>query len=536
MTGDGEFNPMPFEDDTYAFPTPIPSAGGSGGGRPRSPSPTPAPRPTPSLTATPAPDMYENDRGVTRNTPSMTIFPEGPDYAGTRGDDVFSGNHGANRPHEAMDYSDPVPNRPHTAMDFDPTPNRPHVAMDYDPNGLPVDPGMDAGPGLFGDNGAVNPFDQWWKQPFDTVTGSASAFAEASPNTGGSIWEGEDALGNLGNNLALGSDLSADLGSLGYGEDYPAALEAPESPFNALAEGSGIPVEPEPLNQDVGDTEWTANPHEPRRFLPGSEETVEPTPTRSLAGGGDIRTFNTPISLGAFLNEPLASLRYGEGYSVPFGGRPPDLQPGEGYIAPGAEQAGGHWVDVPGGQLWVEGPSGSQGAGGGQAPRNAQSSPSIRSELATTPPGMTVVGTDRQTGQPVYRETSTGKLFVNPGTGTPLTHYNYGTGQREALRETGSFSDSLNQGAEQQAMSPVKFGMNVGGDEGRSVNIPSQSGFIEILGEDGVFAERRPFNPRVDPATRGMLRNWSRTNTNALDVAARGLARSAGPAYGGTGG
>ncbi len=230
-----------------------------------------------------------------------------------------------NRPHSAMDYTDPVPNRPHVAMDFADT--YPASAFDEVPGysyslGEPTvqtptlagSPGnLDNEPSLF-ENVGANPFDQWWRTDpiFDTATASASM----SANDGGGIWSGDEPLNNFGNDVALGSDLSTDLGSLSYGEDYP-AVEAPatDSPFTPIAEGTGIPVEPDPLNQDTGDTEWTTRPDD-RRFLPGAEdESSEPPPASSIAGP-NIRTFgghmfNQPISLGAFLNMPFEALRYG---------------------------------------------------------------------------------------------------------------------------------------------------------------------------------------------------------------------------------
>lgn len=340
---------------------------GGDGGLPRASAPQPTHSPTPVVRGT----MTTGDRS----------------NAGLVNPRLFRHDNAANT--EFWVGSSPNPNRPHTAIPFEDTSTRNAsvsagaTVPQYPATGSVFDevPGysysvgeptvqtprmagssldLDTAPSLF-DDAPMNPFDQWWKTPTDAPSVTVNA-----GDSGGSIWSGEETLSNFGQDVALGNDLNADLGALGYGEDYP-AIETPvsdEPPM--LAEGTGIPVEPDPLNQDVGDLEWTTSEND-RRFLPGSEpESVEPVPTRSLTLGPNIRdfgghSFGTPLTLGAYLNMPLASLQYGEGYEIPFGGRPDDLQAGEGYIAPGAQQAGGHWVDVPGGQLWVEDSGGGEG-------------------------------------------------------------------------------------------------------------------------------------------------------------------------------
>lgn len=157
---------------------------------------------------------------------------------------------------------------------------------------------LDAEPSLFPSA------DEWWKQ--DQIMGNASASASLSQGDGGSIWEGGDTMGEFAE-TSLGTDLNADLGSLGFGEGYPNV----ESPFAPTAEGTGIPVEPGVLPQRTGDIEWTTSPEE-RRFLPSPEQSSNPS-------GPDIRTFGNNFSLGEFLNASLGSMRYGEGYGVSGG-------------------------------------------------------------------------------------------------------------------------------------------------------------------------------------------------------------------------
>lgn len=507
VTGDGYWDPRldtEVNSGNYAFPTPVPSAGGS-----RSPAPTPAPAmprstPRPTVAPTPArqaPDFYEDERGVFKNSPSATIFPDGPDYAGFRGDEFYSGDFGT--PREPTYSSTPGAETARLEPSF--LFGQPSVEV-LTASGRGSAGNLDTEPSLF-PQGGTNPFDEWWKA---TPQGAPSVTVNAG-DTGGSIWAGDDTLGNFGNNLALGSDLSADLGSLGYGEDYPATETAvAESPFSAIADSSGIPVEPDPLNQDVGDTEWTTSP-EDRRFLPGSEpESIEPTPTRSLTLGPSLRnfggqSFGTPLSLGAFLNTPLESLRYGEGYEIPFGGRPRDLQAGEGYIDP-QSQSGGHWVDEPGGQRWVEAAPGSTGFSGGNTASSGNRP--VNSGTGTQP----------------------ATAFSDPDTYYEGTYFDYGTGHYQALHDPGSFSDNPNQGAEQSARSPVKFGMNPAGDEGHGV-FNTGSGFSARLHPEGGFEMVSSGRDWRTPAEKryGIFLSNLRTS-------ARGRAQTAGPDYGGTGG
>lgn len=504
--GERSFDPMPREG-VYSEPTPLPNVD-------RQPSPTPAP------------DFFENERGVFRNDPSATIYPEGPDYAGFKGDEFYSGD---------FDDTSTVPNRPHSAMDFSSSEEwmsehtaagSPTVTIfpgidqttgqwrkdDYRTVGPTVETptltgtgaagNLDNEPSLFG-NAGTNPFDQWWRN--DPVFGDADVSASASANTGGSIWAGDDTLGNFNNDLALGSNLGTNLGSLGYGEDYP-ATETPvgESPFSPIAEGTGIPVEPDTLPQDIGDTEWTSTPDD-RRFLPEPDATPPPTPTRSLAGGPNLRTFGGPITLGAYLNEPLSSLRYGEGYPIHYGGRPPDLQAGEGYIDP-QSQTGGQWVDEPGGQRWVEAAPGSTGFGGGNASSGNRS------------------GGNSGTRAPVAT------AFSDPDTYYEGTYFDYGTGHYQHLHDPGSFRTNPNQGAEHAAKSPPKFGQNFAGDEGHGVFNPD-SGFVARMNDQGGFE----MVARAADTRTAEEKRYGRF-LSSLRTSAHGRAQTAGPAYGGTGG
>lgn len=353
----------------------------------------------------------------------------------------------ANRPHEAMDFSSneagpivevprsnifasPKPsleitgdsgtNRPHEGVDYDPTPNRPHQAMEFvsNPEGLPTGPGENLGnsPSVFGED--------WWRQP--EVAGIEAGATVASANSGGSIWNGEPTLSEFGNNLALGGDLNSSLDSLGFGQGYP-AVEPPEAP---IAAGTGIPIEPEPLNQDVGDVTWTTSEGDRRYLHDQPPEEVVDSGSSSPSGLG-LTTFGVPrndFSLGHYLDTPLANMNFGTGYPTVEGGN---------VLQQGAV-AGGIWIDPHTGErvnldtlpIATGGTDTTPAEGWRDNAANPESDPSTWRDNArsvggtipgdlTPPAGMRIIGHDTANGQPIY-EDANGNRFVNPGTGTPL--------------------------------------------------------------------------------------------------------------------
>lgn len=286
VSGDEYFDPRPDSEvrgGGYAFPTPVPSNAGP--------------------TATPAPgEFYENRFGVFENTPSATIFPYGPDYAGFRGDEFYSGDFeadasgsasiapGLRLAGEANATLAPRPvGQPTVELPTSTTPSFQSAGT------------LDAEPSLF--PSATNPFDEWWRTAETTPTITVNA------GDGGGIWSGDTTLQDFGGDLSLGEDMNASLTDLGLGSGYPeVAADIPGTPFIPTPEGTGIPIEPEILPQDY---EWTTSPDD-RRFLPGNEPAPETAST-----GGDLSSFGTfgsPFTLGQVFNTPLASLRYGEGY------------------------------------------------------------------------------------------------------------------------------------------------------------------------------------------------------------------------------
>jgi hypothetical protein len=240
--------------------------------------------------------------------------------------------------------------------------------------GLPTNPGLDTGPDLFGNNRAINAFDEWWRTGERTAP-SLTVNPGESSNTGGSIWEGSDTLGSFVGDTSIGRDLSADLASLGYGEGYPETLPATD-PNLIVGNGdpTGIPVEPDPLNQNP-DTEWTTSPEE-RRFLPTPEDTTTPDPAaeRTAVSGLDLRTFGAPsnnMSLGAFLNASLGSMRFGESYpNIRGDGLMTGVVTAGGQVDMWGNQiddVGGRWVSGPTGDTWVEdSPGSTRSTAGGQ--------------------------------------------------------------------------------------------------------------------------------------------------------------------------
>lgn len=503
ISGDTEWNPHVTGSGDFWNPEPTPLPRSSSGGSRR--EATPAPRAMPTPTATP--DFYENERGVFRNYPSVTIFPDGPDFAGFRGDEFYSGDFDS--PRESTYSHTPGVGTARLEPSFlfgSPAVETPTAS------GRGSAGNLDAEPSLF-----PNP-NEWWKG--DAFAG-ATASGSLSTNDGGSIWEGADTMGDFVGGASLGQDLSADLGSMNFG-DRP-AIDAPnpgEVAFNQ-------PPPPGPLEET---NEWTTSPGD-RRFLPNAagEPTVE-TP-RASGRGGDITSFGTfgnPLTLGSFFGNSLESMRFGTDRYV---------QGGE--VSQTGEVAGGLWTDPATGEtinlddLPV--------ATGGTTVTPGEFNAWPRGELLSPqpPPGMRIIGHDKRNGQPIY-EDSNGKRFVNPGTGSRInpafsdpdsyyagTFYNYGTGQRESLRETGSFRDSSNQGAEQQGR--IRQTTTDAGHNQFLFN----PGEIMFLNSEGGFEASSVDRPESDPALRG----WANLVTSAKGRAsvARGLPQAAGNTYGGRG-
>lgn len=145
--------------------------------------------------------------------------------------------------------------------------------------------------------------DAWWRQ--GDVTGDASGRA----GVGGNIW-GDTPQLTGGRSPSPIDDPNADwTGATPQPAGEP-IVETPTDPNPSTFRGpADEPLFADITNRDMtppplGTSEWTTSPTE-RRFLPG--------------GGPNIRTFGNNLTLGEFLNTPLATMHYGEGYP-PVGG------------------------------------------------------------------------------------------------------------------------------------------------------------------------------------------------------------------------
>lgn len=486
ISGDTEWNPLVTGSGDFWNPEPTPIPRSISGGSPRAPTPTPTRAPSPTPTA---PDVYENEQGVFKNYPSATIFPDGPDFAGFQGDDFYSGDFESPRePSYSHTSAVGTPRLEPSFLFGSPSVETPTAS------GRGATGNLDAEPSLF-----PNP-NEWWKgEAFAGATSSGSL----SNSEGGSIWGGDDTMGDFIGGTSLGSDLSADLGSMNFG-DRP-AIDAPSPDEMAFNQ----PPPPGPIEETFSD-QWTTAPGD-RRFLPNAagEPTVE-TPVSS-GRGGDISSFGTygnPLTLGSFFGHSLEALRFGTDRYQPqitSGGRPPDLQPGEGYIPRDGE-----------GGTWVERPDGS----GSDWRENATANPNPRNDGT----GTTII--------PIGRDATPGTAtaFSDPDTYYAGTYFDYGTGHYQHLNEPGSFRDSPNQGAEAAARSPVKFGQNPASDSGHTLFNPGSGWVARLNAEGGFEMVQRSGDTRTSEEQR-----YGRLLSN-LRTSARGRAQTAGPAYGGTGG
>lgn len=382
-------------------------------------------------------DLGGVNRGGTRGGPSIQVTPNATPRP-SRG--LVGDNSG-------VGFVNPRPLRQDNQANTDwwqvprDNPNRPHQAMDFDPNpsasgGAAARSRTEIGAGVQGESG-YNPvsseiFDVsglhnygepsvqfpnndpqlvadagWWRE---------TAGELASSNSGGSIWEGSGTIGDFGGDLTLGSDSNASLRSLRFGEGYGGGLSYRDTPLETN-DLSGLntydettyrptidPSDPFTLHTyDENEPQYTNAPPDNDNDLSGLHHYAYP-------GSGNLSNFGGDLTLGGFLNTSLSSMRYGEGYPVQggfadtSGGNEPtgDVQIDPLTGAPFDLESIPEVTDV--GSTFT--PSGWQG--------NAASNP------GSTPQGLTVIGTDTRTGQPIYQDAQ-GNRFVNPGTGTRIS-------------------------------------------------------------------------------------------------------------------
>lgn len=365
---------------------------------------------------------------------------------------------------------------------------------------------LDNAPSLFPDQ------NEWWRD-------GALAQGASTSNEGGGIWEGNEQIGDFLGDLTLGTDPFTSLADLQFGEGYP-EIETPEAPLNALVEGTGIPVEPDVLDQEY---EWTTS-SEDRRFLAGTpeEETPQNEAGTISVGGTSISGFGGNMSLGAFLNFPsLTDMRYGEGYprsdevyGVVTAGGQVDITTGNQIAEGGAE---GHWVDVPGGQEWRE----------NAAPRTTTDGTGTTTVQIPTqsggnslPSNLRIIGHDTITGAPIYQD-SQGNRFVAPGSGTPIS-----AGVRDAMGRgdyANAYGTSAMSAAAARNMAMANWGMGIqgsplrfaAGDAGRDWFGSPSEGTGYVSEETGTVL-RKPNSPGSLIPTRGSRRSTAGNSSRGI--------------------
>lgn len=247
---------------------------------------------------------------------------------------------------------------------------------------------------------------EWWKD-------GALAQGASTSNDGGGIWEGSEQIGDFGVDLALGTDLNASLDSLQFGEDYGDLGTSTTSEFPTESElAFNQPPSPQEFIDDI---EWTTSPGD-RRFLAGppEEETPQNVAGTISVGGNSLSDFGGNMSLGNYLNMPLALMNYGGGY--PVQGGVVDTSD-RGALATGDIQTDpttGRPFDLDAIPTATGGATYTAPDEGWQA--NASSGATVNNSV---PSGLRVIGHDTRNGAPIY-EDEQGNRYVNPGTGIQL--------------------------------------------------------------------------------------------------------------------
>lgn len=309
------------------------------------------------------------------------------------------------------------------------------------------------------DYGAPNAADEWWKSD-NWTTGDAAASAGAG--AGGSIWSDIPAP-TAGPTVTI-NDASAP--TITGNASTPTALPTPEPTGT-------IPTRPPPFNDNGVDNTGTELPYPETPPDAAGFDIVNHYDTggQNPSPGG----FGGNLTLGAYLNMPLDLMRYGRDYPPVSGGivdTSRDRQPtGALQIDPST----GRPLDL----------SSIPEATGGTSvtPGNNNTYPEIRrgelvSDNSTYP--------EIRRGELVPDEA--GQFSSDPNAGINLnvdfsggdrytgTYFDIGTGHYQSYHDPNeasqdmSFAASANQGSEQQAFNPMKFGRHGTGEVGKSLN------------------------------------------------------------------
>lgn len=383
-------------------------------------------------------DMGGVNRGGTRGGPSIQVVPNAtpPPSRGLTPD-----NSGAGFVNPRLLWQDNQSNREFWQVRPDANPNRPHSAMDFEASPSASGAGRANLTGIGrGLNGALlygatprETFDTTGLHDYGEPSVEVSGFpdqrwTQGGANNGGSIWSDDLAIDPSGAGM-----VSPSL----FGDDRFTYTETPRetddlSGLSTYDETTYRPtIDPLDLfqltNYDENEPQYTNAPADNDNDLSGLHHYAYP-------GSGNLSNFGGDLTLGGFLNTSLSSMRYGEGYPVQggfadtSGGNVPtgDLQIDPLTGAPFDLESIPEVTDV--GSTFT--PSGWQG--------NAASNP------ASTPQGLTVIGTDTRTGQPIYQDAQ-GNRFVNPGTGTRISQ-----GVANAMRQ-GDYTTPYGQSAQRVA-------------------------------------------------------------------------------------
>lgn len=328
--------------------------------------------------------------GGTRGGPSIQIIPQRPaqpargltgdnSNAGLVNRNLFRQDNQANT--EWWTGGGQNPNRPHSAMDFGANPTA----------SAEVGRALDTGA-----SGGLNGVPLYSPTPSETFdTGGLHNYGEPSveisgfpdqrewlnqgaqsSNSGGTIWSDDLAVDPSGAGI-VSSRLFQDDGLRYIQTPNEDTLDGLHTYDETAYQPTVDPADPFTLNV-YDETRYTNAPADDDNDLSGLHSYGYP-------GSGNLANFGGGMSLGNYLNTPLSDMRYGEGYpQIGFGGRPPDLQPGEGYVEPGSQQ-GGTWVERPdgSGSDWRENATSNRNDGTGTTfipmDSGGQSSPQIES-------------------------------------------------------------------------------------------------------------------------------------------------------------
>lgn len=311
------------------------------------------------------------------------------------------------------------------------------------------------------DYGAPNAADEWWKQD-NWTTGEATASAGAG--AGGSIWSDIPAP-TAGPTVTI-NDASAP--TITGNASTPGALPTPEP-----TTGGTIPTRPLPFNDNGVDNTGTELPYPETPPDAAGFDIVNHYDTggQNPSPGG----FGGNLTLGAYLNMPLDLMRYGRDYPPVSGGIVDTSQQRPTTGATQIDPSTGRPFDL----------SSIPEATGGTSvtPGSNNTYPEIRrgelvSDNSTYP--------EIRRGELVPDEA--GQFSSDPNAGINLnvdftggdryagTYFDYGTGHYQSYHDPNeasqdmSFAASANQGSEQQAFNPMKFGRHGTGEVGKSLN------------------------------------------------------------------